>query len=100
MHRSPTLAQLRYFYLEPAYRGIGLGKKMMTLYMEFLADRGYTAAYLWTTHEQLAAAGLYMRHGFRLVEEKASTSFGKSLREQRYNLTLLSGHESTQQVQV
>lgn len=26
IHRSKTTAQLQYFYLEPQYRGIGLGK--------------------------------------------------------------------------
>jgi GNAT superfamily N-acetyltransferase len=88
MHRSGTLAQLRFFYLEPAYRGIGLGKKMMNLYMEFLKQCGYTMAYLWTTHEQLAAAALYRHHGFEMVEEKHSTAFGKALWEQRYDLTL------------
>jgi peptidyl-dipeptidase Dcp len=41
MHRENNTAQLRYFYLEPEYRGIGLGKKLMTLYMNFLREKGY-----------------------------------------------------------
>lgn len=88
MHRENNTAQLRYFYLEPAYRGIGLGKKLMSLYMEFLQVRGYKSAYLWTTHEQEAAASLYMQYGFRLTDEKESTAFGKLVKEQRYELIL------------
>ncbi len=86
MHRDNGVAQLRYFYLEADYRGIGLGKKMMSLYMEFLRACHYTASYLWTTHELSAAASLYKREGFKLTEEKESTAFGKVLKEQRYDL--------------
>jgi GNAT superfamily N-acetyltransferase len=81
-------AQLRYFIIEPEYRGIGLGKKLMGLFMEFLLACQYTSAYLWTTHELKAAASLYMREGFVLTEEKDSTAFGKPLKEQRYDLIL------------
>jgi len=80
--------QLRYFLIEPEYRGIGLGAKLLNLYMEFLLDCGYKESYLWTTHELHAAASLYKRLGFQLTEEKESTAFGKALREQRYDLIL------------
>ncbi len=83
-----SAAQLRYFLLLPAYRGIGLGKKLMDLYMAFLRQCGYQSAYLWTTHEQTMAASLYQKYGFRLVEEKDSTAFGKPLKEQKYELIL------------
>jgi GNAT superfamily N-acetyltransferase len=86
MHREHNTAQLRYFYLEPEYRGIGLGKKLMELYMNFLKEKGYQSSYLWTTHELHSAASLYKRHGFKLTEEKQSTAFGKPLKEQRYDL--------------
>ncbi len=86
MHRENNTAQLRYFYMEPAYRNIGLGKKLMSLYMEFFRQKGYKHAYLWTTHELHAAAALYAMHGFRLTEEKESTAFGKLVKEQRYDL--------------
>jgi GNAT superfamily N-acetyltransferase len=81
-------AQLRYFLIEPEYRGIGLGSKLMNLYMDFLHQCGYRKSYLWTTHELTTAASLYKRSGFQLAEEKESTSFGKPLREQRYDLVL------------
>lgn len=87
MDRGST-AQLRYFLVEPEYRGIGLGAKLLNLYMDFLHQCEYKASYLWTTHELDTAAFLYKRLGFILTEEKESTSFGKPLREQRYDLLL------------
>lgn len=82
-------AQLRYFLIEPEYRGVGLGSKLMRLYMDFLLQCGYWESYLWTTHELTKAAFLYKRVGFKLTEEKESTDFGKPLTEQRYDLILL-----------
>jgi N-acetylglutamate synthase-like GNAT family acetyltransferase len=88
MHRGEDSAQLRYFMVLPEYQGIGLGKRLMELFMEFFRQCGYRSAYLWTVDELPAAAALYRRHGFRLTEEKPSTAFGKPLREQRYELVL------------
>lgn len=86
MHREKEAAQLRYFILEPAYRGIGLGKRLMLLYMDWLREAGYRSSYLWTTHELEAAASLYKRYGFVLTQEKPSEEFGKPLYERRYDL--------------
>jgi len=86
MHREGDVAQLRYFILEPAYRGIGLGKRLMDLYMEHLRVAGYRSSYLWTTNEQETAAALYRRYGFELTEEKASEAFGKPLNELKFEL--------------
>ncbi len=88
MHRGETVAQLRYFYLEPDARGNGLGGKLMRLFMDFLKEKKYKSAYLWTTNEQTAAAALYEKYGFKLTEEKQSNAFGKPLVEQRFDLFL------------
>jgi len=88
MHRGDDNAQLRYFILDPAYRGIGLGKKLVGMYMDFLKERNYKKCYLWTTNEQTTAAGIYKKLGFTLTEEVDSTAFGKPLKEQRYDLLL------------
>ncbi len=45
MHRENSVAQLRFFFIEPEYRGVGLGKKLMELYMDFLKERGYRLSY-------------------------------------------------------
>lgn len=89
MHRENNTAQLRYFYVEPEYRGIGLGKKLLQLYMDFLKEKGYQSSYLWTTHELQTAASLYTRYGFKLTEERDSTAFEKPLKEQRYDLVIV-----------
>ena len=88
MHREPGEAQLRYFILEPAYRGIGLGKKLSLLYMDHLRENGYKRSYLWTTNELFIAAGIYRKMGYTLTEEITSNAFGKPLKEQRYDMIL------------
>jgi peptidyl-dipeptidase Dcp len=87
MHRSEKSAQLRYFYLEAPYRQLGLGKKLMGLFMAALQELGYQHAYLWTINELPAAAALYMRYGFQLTEEKESDTFGRRVLEQRFELS-------------
>lgn len=86
MHRENNVAQLRYFYFEPEFRGLGLGNKLMQLFIDFAKKCNYRSAYLWTTDELVAAHHLYKKYGFTLTEEKPSTDFGKSLVEQRYDL--------------
>lgn len=88
MHRERSQAQLRYFLIQPEYRGMGLGKTMMGLFINFLRDHHYQSAYLWTTSELQTAASLYTRHGFVLSEEKLTDAFGKEVTEQRYDLFL------------
>ena len=80
--------QLRYFILLPEYRGVGLGKRLMDLWVAHMRDCGYRKAYLWTTNEQQAAISLYARYGFVLTEEKESSSFGKLLVERKYEMEL------------
>lgn len=92
MNRGET-AQLRYFIIKPEFRGIGLGKLLMDLYMEQLMLLKYKSSYLLTVDELPAAASLYKRHGFVLVEEKPFGEFGKPLIEQRYELNLGQGIE-------
>ncbi|HMG66148.1 MAG TPA: GNAT family N-acetyltransferase [Chitinophagaceae bacterium] len=86
MHREQA-AQLRYFILEPNYRGIGLGNRLMNLFIKFLTEKNYRSAFLWTTSELPASAYLYKKYGFELKEEKPSTAFGKPVIEQRYELS-------------
>jgi DNA-binding MarR family transcriptional regulator/GNAT superfamily N-acetyltransferase len=86
MHRPHNTCQLRYFYLEQGYRGLGLGKRLIELFMDFYRAVGYAGCYLLTTHDREAAIALYERNGFRLVAETDSFAFGTPTKERRYEL--------------
>jgi len=88
VHRENNAAQLKNFYLEPEYRGIGLGKKLMNQFISVLKDNRYASSYLWTTNEQLTATALYVRHGYALVEERESGAYGRPVVEQKFELRL------------
>lgn len=81
-------AQLRYFFIYPEYRGVGLGGKLMRLFMQELKKHDFNSCYLWTTNELDAATFLYRKHGFKLEEEVPSSGFGKELKEVKYVLEL------------
>ncbi|HEY0433749.1 MAG TPA: GNAT family N-acetyltransferase, partial [Chitinophagaceae bacterium] len=81
-------AQLRFFVLEPEFRGIGLGNRLLRSFLDFMSEAGYSKAYLWTTNELPASAHLYRKFGFKVTEEHPSTSWGKAVVEQRYELHL------------
>ena len=60
----------------------------MSLYMDFLYKTGYKTSYLWTITELYAVTSLYKHCGFILTEERESTAFVKSIKEQRYELNI------------
>lgn len=64
------VAQLRFFLLDPKYRRIGLGKKMMDMFMDFMKKCGYTSAFLITEKNLEAAANMYVRYGFKYVSSE------------------------------
>lgn len=81
-------AQLRYFLVHPDFRGIGLGRKLLDLYMGFMRDKGYKKSFLLTKSVLTKAAGLYRRNGFTLIGEEKHGSIERPLLMQRYELRL------------
>ncbi len=88
VHRDQSLAQLRYFIIAPEFRGIGLGKQLISEFMQTIREKRYEKIYLWTTRPLTKAALSYQKLGFKLVLEQESNSFGLPLVEQKYELTL------------
>lgn len=86
-HRGKA-AQLRFFILVPEFRGLGLGNKLLNLFMVFLQEKKYESCFLWTTNELPASSYLYKKFGFHLTDEKPSKAFGRDVVEQRFELTV------------
>jgi GNAT superfamily N-acetyltransferase len=88
---SDTVAQLRWFLLDPSLRGIGLGRTLMRHALDFAQQAGYASITLWTVSTLTAAARLYRAAGFVKVEEKPIAKlWGVELVEERYEISPLS----------
>ena len=77
-------AHLRWFMVDDAMRGRGLGRRMLDAAMDFCRRAGHRRAYLTTFAGLDAARVLYERQGFRLVGEAAGETWGTTVREQRF----------------
>jgi N-acetylglutamate synthase-like GNAT family acetyltransferase len=85
---SEHTAQLRWYLVEPAARGAGLGRRLLDEAVSFARSCGYERVILWTVSALTAAAHLYRRAGFGLVEEKPGRRWGALVVEQKYELAL------------
>jgi GNAT superfamily N-acetyltransferase len=86
-----TTAQLRTLLVHPDARGHRLGSRLTRACVEFARRAGYQRIRLWTNDVLVAARGIYLAEGFRLVEEEQHTSFGTDLVGQVYELDLRAG---------
>lgn len=85
---GPKEAQLRWFYLEPRCRGLGLGKNLMETAMAYCRGRGMEKVFLWTVKDLEAARHLYREFGFSLVEANAHFLWGREIVEEKWEIRL------------
>jgi len=83
-----TGAHLRWFIVSDAFRGTGLGRKLIEEALGFCREKRYTKVYLWTFEGLHAARHLYEAMGFGLVEQHRGKQWGTEVTEQRFELQL------------
>ena len=81
-------AQLRMLYVEPAFRGLGIGKRLVEQAVTFSRASGYKRVILWTQDCLTSARRIYQSAGFALLREEPHHSFGVDLNGQYWALEL------------
>jgi GNAT superfamily N-acetyltransferase len=87
-HTESKTAQLRFFFVDAAVRGLGIGRKLMDLAIEFCRRKNYQHVFLWTFSQLDAARHLYANHGFQITDTQKSDHWGKAILEERWDLDL------------
>ena len=81
-------AKLRLLLIEPAARGLGLGKRLVGECVTFARKAGYEEITLWTQSILGAARAVYAGAGFELVESRPDGAFAKGLISETWVLKL------------
>jgi GNAT superfamily N-acetyltransferase len=85
---DPETAQLRWFLIEPDFRGTGLGNRLMAAAMEYCRQQGFHRIFLCTFAGLDAAQHLYRKHGFAPIERVPNDAWKQGLVEEQWEVSL------------
>jgi GNAT superfamily N-acetyltransferase len=77
-------AHLRWFIMDDALRGTGLGTVLLDASLTFCDEQAFPETHLWTFQGLDTARRLYESRGFQLAEEYDGDQWGTTVREQRF----------------
>jgi ribosomal protein S18 acetylase RimI-like enzyme len=80
---DPDSADLISMWVRPAYRGKGLGERLVAAVIAWARERGLQQVALWVTQTNTPAIALYERCGFRHTNETQPLPSNPEILEQR-----------------
>ncbi|MEU5692186.1 GNAT family N-acetyltransferase [Actinosynnema sp. NPDC020468] len=83
-----STAKLRLLLVEPAARGLGVGRALVDECVRSARAAGYRRLALWTVADQVAARRIYRRAGFVRLDETPQRLFGRDVVGENWELTL------------
>ena len=85
---TDAVARVRLLIVDPKARGLGIGRRLVEEAITFAREAGYSSITLWTHKVLTAARMIYLKAGFKLVEEWVHDEFGKPEASETWQLDL------------